>query len=41
VDMVQGYYLSRPVPAVELTPLLDKDFHALRAEQAAADERVQ
>jgi len=38
VDMVQGFYLSRPVPAEELTPLLDKDFHALRAVKAESGE---
>jgi len=35
VDIVQGYYLSRPMPAEVLTPMLDEDFHALS--EAGAD----
>ncbi len=36
VDMVQGYYLSHPVPAEALTDLLDEDFFQLSARNVSA-----
>lgn len=38
VDIVQGYYLSVPMPAEVLTPLLGEDFHALSSARGDATE---